>query len=172
MNIFLSSLLFFFLAFLIHLLIWRVRLPYKQSRSLLLSFYLTFVIASLFLPFIPHGRVWSLLLPHDLLELAHVLVIFTSLTLAYLITYSALEADSPSLVMVNLIAQAMPEGLSTLDLEKQLNDDLLIVPRIKDLLRDNLATLQGDKLVLTPQGRAFVQIFIFFRSWLKIGKGG
>ena len=161
MNILLYGLSLFILAFGIHLIIWKVHLPQHQSKAIMWIFLGTFFLG---VPFTP--------LVHSFFELGHVFLLFLSLTLAYLITYSAMEADSPSLVIIRKIAEAMPSGLAKQDLERQLTDDILILPRIKDLLRDNLVVANGEKLQLTPQGRTLITIFVIFRALLKSGKGG
>ena len=161
MNILLYGLFLFILAFGIHLIIWKVHLPQHQSKAIMWIFLGTFFLG---VPFTP--------LVHSFFELVHVFLLFLSLTLAYLITYSAMEADSPSLVIIRKIAEAMPSGLAKQDLERELTDDILILPRIKDLLRDNLVVANGEKLQLTPQGRTLIKIFVIFRALLKSGKGG
>jgi hypothetical protein len=172
MNILLSGLSLFFLAFGIHLVIWKVHLPHHQSRALLWTFFGTFSLGVICIPLFPQDGPWVWFIPHGFLELTHVFLMFLSLTLAYLITYSALEADSPSLVIIRMIAEAMPTGLAKQDLEKRLSDDILILPRIKDLLRDNLVVANGERLQLTPQGRFFIKLFVIVRTLLKAGKGG
>ena len=110
MNILLYGLSLFFLAFGIHLIIWRVHLPQYHSKTLLLTFMGTFFLGVIFTPLFPRGGLWALFLPHGLFELVHVFLLFLFLTLAYIITYSALEADSPSLVIINLDYSAKIDG--------------------------------------------------------------
>ena len=98
MNVLLTGLSLLSIAFFLHLLIWKIYLPQKQTKALLLIF---ITILSSGLGFIacntdviPFESPW---------QYVHVTIFYISFTLSYIITYSALEADSPSLVIVNLI---------------------------------------------------------------------
>ena len=97
---------------------------------------------------------------------------YLSLLLAYMITYTALEADSPSLVMVMAISSAAPDGLDKTRFDQMMSDDTLIVPRIKDLVLDKMAYVDGEKYHLTPKGILMAQIFVFYRKLLAAPKGG
>ena len=97
---------------------------------------------------------------------------FVSLLLAYMITYTALEADSPSLVMVMTIGSAGPEGLDKKKFDRLMSDDTLIVPRIEDLVLDKMVYMDGDKYRLTPKGVLMARIFVFYRKLLGAPKGG
>lgn len=172
MHILLTGLFILTLAFIIHLIILRIHIPQYQSKALLVTFFGTFLLLVIFSCLLPQSCAWASYLCYSLPEFLHIFLFFISLTLAYLFTYPALEVDSPSLVIIRMIAEAMPTGLAKQDLENQLTDDILILPRINDLLRDNLVVANGERLQLTPQGRYFIKIFIMVRTLLKSGKGG
>jgi len=89
-----------------------------------------------------------------------------------MITYSAIEADSPSLVIMMAIANAEPKGLEKKDFDELMTDDKLVKPRIKDILLNKMAEIVGDKYVLTPKGAVFVGIFIIYRKIMKISRKG
>ena len=97
---------------------------------------------------------------------------FISLALAYIISYSGVEADSPSLVMTLTIANAGPEGLDKKEFDKIMTNDILVKPRIRDLLLDKMAYKEGDKYKITPKGILFARIFIIYRKLLNAQKGG
>jgi hypothetical protein len=99
-------------------------------------------------------------------------IYFLSLTLAYLITYSAIEADSPSLLIVIKIFEADSFGLSKESLEYELNNAVLIEPRINDLTRDKMAEFHEGKYRLRMKGILLARLFTFYRNMLKAGKGG
>jgi len=172
MNVFLSGLFLLLLAFLIHLVVWKIRLPKRQTPALLWVFFDTYFFAILFLELILPAQYHSSLLPQNFLEYVHVFLFFTSFTLAYIITYSALEVDSPSLLIVKRIADAGPNGLDKDLLSSQLSDDILITPRIHDLFRDKMAVWKGGKIHLTSKGKWFVRIFIAYRMLLNAQWGG
>ncbi|MBF0472984.1 MAG: hypothetical protein HQK93_04535, partial [Nitrospirae bacterium] len=98
-----------------------------------------------------------------MIELIHISLFVVSLTFAYIITYSAIEADSPSLVMIIAIADAGINGLSVERFHEMMSNDLLVVPRLNDILRDKLAYKdENDKYILTKKGKIFAQIFTNF----------
>lgn len=161
------------LAFMIHVLLWKLRLPQKQTQALLQIFggTLCFGLASLF-GSAQYSPFMQRLAPEHPAEYLHIALFVIAFTLAYIITYSALEADSPSLVMILTIARAGAEGLDKTRFEQSMTDELLILPRIRDLLRDNLVYPDGAKYKLTPKGVGFVRIFSMYRQILKIDRKG
>jgi hypothetical protein len=114
----------------------------------------------------------SRLVPKAISDYLHIFLFFTSFTLAYLITYSALEADSPSLVLIMSIANAGTNGLPKEQFEQLVTDDVLILPRIRDLLRDKMISVEEGRYNLTSKGLVFVRIFIIYRQILKISQKG
>lgn len=153
-------------GFLAHLAIWRVRVPRRQTRAVLAVFFGT-MLAGLALP-----SVAPVPPPGGPAEYAAVVLFVVAMTLGYTITYSALEADSPTLVLIRLIAAAGPDGLSEKELEAGADDGLLILPRLADLVRDGHVTRDGDVYQLTEKGRRFVAVFRTFRRVLGADKGG
>jgi hypothetical protein len=105
-------------------------------------------------------------------ELLHVCLFVTAMILAYMITYTALEADSPSLVMTLKLKAAGKSGIPKEEFETFLSDDLIVLPRLKDLLVDKMAYKEGDIYRLTPKGRFMAKLFIFYRLLLGLEKGG
>ena len=163
----------FCVALLLHLVIWKVHIPQRQTKALLQIFFGTLIIGILTLWVILSliAR-FSLLSPKNFPEYFHIFLFFTSLTLGYIITYSGVEADSPSLLMVMEIAKSAPDGFSKKKLFDMLSDDLLIKPRIRDLINVKMIYIDGDKYKLTVRGILFVRIFILYRKLLNLPKGG
>lgn len=163
----------FFTAFILQLIVWRVSLPKRQTKVLLGIFFGTLFAGLLTLKIapisIPGMAVYA---PRYTLEYLHISISFISLTLAYMITYSAIEADSPSFMMLRAVAKAGPEGLDEKEFEKTMDDDLLVIPRIKDLVTDKMAYIDGEKYRLTAKGLLFARLFILFRKILNAPKGG
>lgn len=156
-------------AFGMHVLLWRMCLPRKHTDTLLFVFF-SVLAAGVFvikvfgvLPLGARGSVFDYL---------RLVLFYVSVTLAYVISYSALEADSPSLLMTLEINAAGSQGLEKSKLFNAMTDDVLIRPRLDDLVRDGLASLEQGKYCLTVKGRSFVRIFIFFRTLLGAPKGG
>jgi len=152
--------------------VWRISLPKRQVKTLLQLFFGVMIAGVVLLVMFPGIALWGVHAPQGINEYAHIVVFFVSITLAYMITYSALEADSPSLVMVMKIESAGSDGLPKEEFDESMNDDILVKPRVNDLLLDHMACLDGDKYKLTQKGVLFANIFIFYRKLLNVEKGG
>lgn len=173
MRIAASTIVLFCLSFLVQLIVWKIRIPKRQTKVLLGIFFGTLLTGLLALTAVPHfipGL--AVYAPKHFLEYLHISISFVSLTLAYMITYSAIEADSPSLVMIRAVARAGAEGLDKREFEKTMNNELLIVPRVRDLVTDKMAYMEGGKYRLTPKGVMFARLFVFYRNLLNAPKGG
>ena len=83
--------------------------------------------------------------PRSAAELLHVGVFFGALALAWIVTYTALPVDSPSLTMLLNIAAAGPAGLPAADLERLLTDEVLVRPRLEDLVRERMVEVRGGR---------------------------
>lgn len=165
--------LIFSLFFLVHLALWRIRLPRRQVKTILIVLFGGLAASLTALAVAPDG--WRLLgvpAPSGAPELLQVALLVTALILSYMITYTAIEADSPSLVMISKIQAGGPKGVAKEEFDHFLNDELLIAPRIDDLLTDRMAEFTGGRYRLTGKGRLFALVFIRYRSILGLGMGG
>jgi hypothetical protein len=164
MRILAHTLIIFATAFLLHLLIWRIKLPKIRQTKILLEIFYVVLFSAFF--------IFSLLQTFNLTNYLHIFLSYTALVLAYIVTYSAVEVDSPSLVMINYIAKKDQEGLPKEEFDRLMTDDLLILPRLRDLLSEGLVSLDQNKYKLTSKGRRIIKIFLFYRYLLALGKGG
>jgi len=162
-------------SFAVHYVIWKIRIPERQIKSILSIFFGILGICVLLQVVLLHNygvpRLAEVLLA-DLSERLHVILFVTSMTLAYMITYTAIEADSPSLVMITRISSMGSQGFDRNDFDVSMNDELLVLPRINDLLLDKMAVLEQGRYRLTLKGRVFAKIFIYYRRLLNAGIGG
>ncbi len=173
MKVLVFGLSLFGLAFILHLAIWKIRLPERQVKTMLQIFFATLTAGILALwnaP--PLFEIFGISPPDNIWEYLHICLMFVSLTLAYMITYSALEADSPSLVMVMSINSAEPWGLDKKRFEELMSDDILIMPRIRDVILDRMVYMDGGKYRLTPKGVLIARIFIFYRNLINAPEEG
>jgi hypothetical protein len=163
MLVLINGILLFSIAFFIHLFIWRIHLPKNHTRALLIIFFGFFVGGlSLFSSF--HK--------FNLFEYVQFTLLFLSLTLAYITTYSGIEVESPSLRIVLEIARRRDGGLEKASLEQIFTNDILVGRRLEDLVQDKMITVEQDKYKLMPKGAFLVRLFVFYRKLLKAKKGG
>jgi len=173
MNIIFCGVILFFIAFLCQIIIWKIHIPERQTKALVVLFFCILTIGLLSLVIISHFyTITNWPVPRTSSDYLHITLLFTSLTLAYMITYSAIEVDSPSLLIILKISDKGTQGLDRKELEETMNDALLIMPRITDLLTDKMAYLEGDQYKLTRKGKIVAKIFIIYRKILNTGKGG
>ncbi len=173
MKVLVFGLTIFCLAFMVHLIVWKIRLPKRQVKTMLLLFFATLLSSIIILWNAPASfKLLNLTAPDNIWEYLHICIFFISLTLAYMITYSALEADSPSLVMVMAINNAEPDGLDKKRFEELMSDQTLVMPRINDILIDRMAFMDGDRYCLTSKGALMARIFIFYRKLINAPEEG
>lgn len=148
-------------------------MPKGQTTALLEIFLIT-LFACLFILWFIQKLIITLnpFLLQNFSEYLHIIIFYISLTLAYIATYSAVEVDSPSLLIIMTIAQGGNNGFKKEELTKIIDDDLLVKPRAKDLLDDELVYLDSGKYKLTSKGFLMVNIFNFYRRLLNAQKGG
>lgn len=164
----------FIFYFVTHYLIWKIHIPRRQVQVLLMLFpvlmILGFLAFQLFLKgYEGDGSLFSLLF----VEYLQGCLLFTVLFAAYIVTYPAIEIDSPSLVIITHVSDKGPTGLDKELLEKSLTDELLVKPRIEDLVTEKMIFIgQDGKYRLTAKGRWFILPFSFYRNLIGAGKGG
>ncbi len=162
------------IAFLIHLIIWKIRLPQNQTRALLQTFFGTLIVSiSMLWKFSPYITIFGIPTPATNSEYLQFSFFFISVALAYIATYSALEVDSPTLVVVMNIAEAGSGGLERNTLEKKMGDDVLVIPRLRDLVTSGMVSLEGRRYKLKLKGAFIARIFRAQRVLMrKEQKGG
>lgn len=109
----------------------------------------------------------------SLAERLALILFYASMVLAYIVTYSAIEVDSPSLAMIIQIADSGADGIEKERLLSLFTDDYLIVPRVDDLVHGGALFYAEGKYYLTRKGRLFLDPLVFYRKYLlKAPKGG
>ncbi len=172
MNVLFYGLLLAALAFLLHLVIWKIYLPKRQVAALLKIFFLVLISGIFLLIKFPKLINWDILPSANFFEISQLLLLYISITAAYIVSYPAIEADSPTLVIIKAVAGAGVRGLDKSKLEEMMKDDLLIVPRVRDMLSDKMIYLDGEKYKLMPKGMAMARIFLFYKNMIRGAKGG
>lgn len=160
MTILIYGLGLFAVAFLLHIIVWRIRKPANSIKALLILFFLVLVVGSILLP------------QHKFFNYIYIWFLFLSLFACYLVAYPAIEVDSPSLVIVMRIFQAGREGLNIEKLDELSKNNLLVEPRLKDLVDSGLVDFSSSVYRINRKGNIFILPFIFYRNLLGLGKGG
>lgn len=130
-----------------------------------------FCVFVLLAPFI-----WGLLLSLDFLpapgkgELLAAGLLQLSFASAYILSYPAFEALSPTLAIVLMAGDRGEVALE--ELPELFGDDCLLEPRISELVEAGLVAGRGGVLSITPKGRLVAACFVLIRSFLGLPKGG
>jgi len=167
------GILIFIISFLIHLIVWKTHLPKKKHIIILLGIFGGVLAISVFILKSSSSIVfYGVTPPQSFLDYIELSLLYISLTLAYTATYSAVEVDSPSLTIVLSIAKAAPAGLNKEKLYNEMTDEVLMKPRIRDLVTDGLVCKDKDKYRITSAGIFLADVIILWRKLLNAPKGG
>lgn len=159
----------FMLGLTLQIVLWKIRLPERQTKTLLALMLSVLFCGLATARLLPASIAFA---PRTLPELLHCALLGLALIFAWMITYSAIEADSPSLVILLSIDSRGTDGMPEAELYSTADDAILVLPRVKDLLTDRMATQGNGKYRLTAKGRAMAALFAAQRALLGLGKGG
>ena len=154
MAVFLTTSILFLAALGLHLIVWKIRLPKFQTRTLLLLFALALAVWLLTL------TVQSMPWP----EVAHVCLFYTSLSLCYVITYSAFEADSPTLSLIRHAHDAAGQGMSSEEVHLFLEKRPFVKARLAALTHDGLVREESGRYFAIGRGSIFFRVILVFRK--------
>ncbi len=164
-NIIFSGLVLFVFCLSLHVFVWRLRRPSSTHRALFLIFLglplLMAVVSSVVFSFSSDG----------LRVLAGVMLLHLSLGAAYIMSYPAVEAISPSLAIAIMLKGAGASGLGREDLLGIFSDEVVLGPRLADLERAGMITSSDGSISITGRGRALVIPFIALRRILGLTEG-
>jgi hypothetical protein len=156
-------------AFALHAVLWRVRLPASHTAALLAIFLGTLPAALLL------GALWPALAPYAPRAPWQYLLAATfhvALSLAYVAFYSAIEGDSPSCQIVSAVARAGAAGLRRGDLGGVIDNESVLMSRIRAMVRDRMVFQEGEALRLTPEGRLLARFYLAVERLFGLPRGG
>lgn len=163
MRILLTTFTLLALAWMIHLIIWRIRLPRHQIRALLFTFAAVF---ALWLFTIDRGST-------PLFGTIQLSLLYVSVSFCYVITYSAVEGDSPTLSLMNLLAEKKDVGMPADEIGDFLSQRPFVKARLAALIHSGLVRKENDRYLITGQPSLPFRIILGFRKlYGPISKGG
>lgn len=146
----------FSIALLVHLLVWRVRLPRRHVPTLGFLFLVTLiaeiVLIAALAPFGLSLSGW---------QYAHIILFYTALSLAYIDIYPGLEQRSPRMTIALLVERAAPEGIGRDEIHRLFGDDPPVDMRMKAMVEDSMLVEDGGTCTLTPKGRLLGWFFSY-----------
>jgi hypothetical protein len=93
--------------------------------------------------------------------------VFGSLAAIYLILFSAIEADSPTLTILNLIHANGSQGIRHDKLQFAMSQYSYVQARINQLLQDGMVIETPHGLQLQSRGRLLSSFVLFYRRLLR-----
>jgi hypothetical protein len=159
----------FALSFAVHWAWWRVRVPRRQSATILLLFMGLLAVGLAAMPWWPPLQGLGLLGLWPALQVA---LFQVSMTLAYIVAYSALEERSPSMTLLVHVANARGAGRTRDELYAVLGGMTPIELRLAAMTRDKMLTADGGAYRITAKGRAWATVFSTWRRLIRLNKGG
>ena len=160
-------------VFAVHLIWWRIQRPRGSGRAVLMLFSVGPLLAGLLLFFssfvAPSMVHW---LPGSWSAWLYALVLSLAFGASYVMTYPAVEVKSPTLLIIEEVRDTKCNGLSLAELNHRLDADVLLRPRVNDLVNEGLIELSQERYCITARGRTLARLFGRWRALLGAGKGG
>ncbi len=161
----------FSLSLALHVLLWRLSRP-RSDLWVLLAIFLAFPTLVALLILAGRAALPDAGFPAPL-DVGAVLMLHWAISAAYVQSYPAAQAQSPSLEIAHAIAKSAPRGLSREELMATLTTGSLVQARVEDLVSNRLIRMEGDRYVLTPGAARLVEFFLGLRAFLGLpGPGG
>lgn len=151
-----------------HVILWRLRRPATQYAGLVKLCLAVLVVALVSLSALSRV-VGAVVTPLDYLN---VVILYAALALPYFTTYSAVQADSPAMAILLRIEEAGARGLTREEMVEQLDDDILVLPRLRDLVEANLVAFDGSRYRIGAPGTLMAKTHLRYRALLRMEKGG
>jgi len=168
MNIALFSIALFATAFAVHWLLWRLWRPKRQIVSLLYLFEGVLGVVLLLAWLVPNWPFWR----SGVWPWLHVALFYEAVSLAYIVAFSALEQDSPSMTIVVFVADAKGQGRTREELYNLIGQDFIIGYRFESMVHGQLIEKVGDVYRLTLKGALWARVFLFYRRLFRLRLGG
>lgn len=156
-------------GFFLHWLWWRVKIPARQSAVILFILMASLAVGLAASPYLSAVEGYR---PTNFWQVLHVATFHVSMSLAYIVAYSALEARSPSMTLLTHVADARGAGRSQEDLFAVLGGMTPIESRLAAMSRDKMIEAEAETYVVTAKGRVWAQTFGSWRRLIRLNKGG
>jgi len=154
--------------FLIHVILFRFIPVLRKTFALVFLSFVIFGIGAGLGPFMP---LWNNIFPKSVSEILLLLQFHIFMTFTYIICYSAIEQQSPSLMIIKRVHAAGRSGISVEAIKSLVDDKFLVEQRIDPIVQSKMATRSGDDLILLPRGKLLSTIFSVYREYTNKSKG-
>jgi len=157
---------FFVTSFLLQYAIWRIRLPQRQIRALLILYLVTPVVIVI----VARALGYSVGLSSS--EMVRVWVLYLPVSLAYFALYAAIELSSPTLLIISYLSATKGAGCGAAELLEHFNKKVELRYRFELMEQSGLIKMTGDLVEILPSGRVYGNIFESMSRVFGLQKGG
>ena len=158
----LAAILVLLCAFVSHLLWWRVAVPTSQLKALLLVFLIAWCGAVAVVWF-GDWRFVSFADGQTTVGFFYFCLFYWSAALCYVITYSAMEGDSPTLSLTRHLHRKGAEGVSHGEIEEFFRQRPFVGARVKALVTDNIFIEESGGYRLASGKYLFFRLILGYR---------
>ena len=156
MSILISAIGVLVVAWCVHLVLWRVRLPKSQLKTLMVIFLAVWSAAAVCLL----GFGW---LSNGLVSFLYFCLIYWSAALCYVITYSAMEGDSPTLSLTRHLHRSGDKGIPHEEIEEFFRQRPFVGARVKALVTDNIFIEESGGYRISSGKYLFFRLILGYR---------
>ena len=152
-------------AFLVHLIIWRIAVPAAALR-VAAAIYAVFLVAAA-----SAALAWAPGFGLD--DGAYFAVLYGAIALCYLLTYTGIEADSPTLSIVTALAQGGERGVSAAEMAAFIRRRPFVRSRLLQLYRDGVVVERDGHITASRHVSFVFALSEFYRRLMgRTAKGG
>jgi hypothetical protein len=147
----------------VHVVLWRIRPPRKQFLSLLVILGAVFAIAI----------AAAVIISIPILTFLHIALFYLSTGLCYIVLFSAIYQESPTLSLVRFIAEKPVDGRSTVEVVEFLARRPFVKGRLTELAESGLIQEQSGRFVVSGKGSLGFRFILSYRKlYGRIPQGG
>lgn len=173
-KILVGGFLIFFVCLLLHIAVWRWRYPKNRPAALVLIFIaLPIALASVCFGLKGLGLLSGAgnIAGLSLSDFLAVYLLHFALSTSYILSYPAVEAVSPSLMILLMIGDSRSSGLQYNDMLHCFDDGDLLQPRIQDLIDAGWIAESGNSFSVTYRGFIILLFYMFMHRLLGVTRG-
>lgn len=153
-------------AFLVQLIVWRLYLPRRQIFAILVVFLCTFALMLTV-------ELWMNLLSRAApTTIFSAIALYFSITFVYMIVFSAVESDSPTLMIINQIAAGGRDGCSEEELQNKFSERDWTMERLRLMEVGGFIWIHRHRCTLSRKGWSYAHLFEASAKLFELPRGG
>jgi len=166
MKILITAAVLLLMTFIMHIIWWRLRLP-KNAFMALLSLF-----GSVLIGFSLYGYFHLAILAISIYQLTEFILLYASCALVYIILYSAIEQQSPTLLIIDYLRQFGANGCEEASLYSYIRPEDEMTKRLLLMEQSGLVKIINDCSILSPKGERMAALFYYGARLFGLKSGG